>query len=91
MDDEEVLQFQGDQSPAVQGVEWHCEDGEKCLWTVSLKMSAQFFVEIRQDFWIKKTQLNISFRGDRTTFPIPLHEEKTRIITFRSDERSSRS
>jgi hypothetical protein len=55
MEDEEVLQFQGGQSLAVRGVEWHCEAGEKCLWTVSSKISAQFFIKIRQDFWIKKT------------------------------------
>jgi hypothetical protein len=42
----------------------------------------QIFVEIRQDFWIKKTRLSVSFRDNRTTFPIPLRETRTQTITF---------
>jgi hypothetical protein len=49
MADEKVLQFQGDQSPAVSDMKWHCQDRGKYLWTVSSDVSAQFFVEIRQD------------------------------------------
>jgi hypothetical protein len=34
------LQFQGDQSPAVPGVDLHCQDGGKYLWIVSSDVSA---------------------------------------------------
>jgi hypothetical protein len=54
MADEETLQFQDDENPAMPGVEWHCQDGGKYLSIVSADVSAQFFVEIRQDILNKE-------------------------------------
>jgi hypothetical protein len=41
----------------------------------------QFFLEIHQDFWIKKTRLSVSFGDNRTMFPIPQRQKQTQIIT----------
>jgi hypothetical protein len=61
MVDEEVLQFQGDQSPAVPGVEWHCQDGGKHPSNVLLDISAQVLCQHLPRFSNKEDMIECFF------------------------------
>jgi hypothetical protein len=60
------------------------------MWNGIVKMEERFpgtfphsfFVETGEDFSTKDIRLNVSFDGNRTTFPLTEPEKNTQVITL---------